>query len=90
VTTAIVGVISFFFGAACGLILGGIAAAAARAEEHAAARRLDAEKALRSGALFGSSLVRDFHVVDTDEGSHIVPPEASPPSAAQDSPPPAG
>jgi hypothetical protein len=72
VTTAIVGVISFFFGAACGLILGGIAAAAARADEWKATHP------------------RDFHVVDTDEGSHIVPTEASPPSAAQDSPPPAG
>ena len=73
-TTIIACVISFFFGSTCGLLLGGIAAASARADERA-----------REAALahrIGKTLLRDFHVVREDDGTeHIVPVEDSSPPA---------
>jgi len=78
VTTLLVGVACFFAGAMCGLLLGGIAAAAARADERAAEMQ----------ERLSDRLVRDFHVVRDEFGEeHIVPTEVSPPHAAEDSPP---
>ena len=73
-TTIIACVISFFFGSTCGLLLGGIAAASARADE----RAREAALAQR----LSDRLVRDFHVVREEDGTeHIVPVEDSSPPA---------
>jgi len=81
VTTLVVGVACFFAGGMCGLLVGAIAAAAARADERAA------EAAMQER--LSDRLVRDFHVVRDEDGTeHIVPAEVSPPTAAEDSPPP--